>query len=325
MTATMLAAVLREPGGLTVEQVPVPEPGPGEVLVAVGAFGLNNAEILQCRGAMPAPPGDIPGLECAGTVARVGPGAERWCQGDRVAAVTRAGSYAEYVAVPAGACLEIPESLDQPAAAALPEAAATAWWNLMHRGRLHAGELVLVHGAAGGVGTVAVQLARAFGAHVIGTARGAAKAGLCIGLGCHEVIDYGGTDVFAALRQKAPDGVDIILDNQGAATVADNLAALAPFGRLVVVGVAGGTDAAVDLGVVMAKGAELSSSSLGRLGDEARAAICRELEAEVWPRVATGAVRPVLDRVYGFAELAAAHRRFADPDRVGKVVVQVSD
>lgn len=321
---TMTAAVLRDPGGpqpLRLERVPIPEPGPGEVLVAVEAFGLNNAEILQCRGAMPIPPGGIPGLECAGTVLATGPGTVGPRVGERVAALTRAGAYAEYVAVPAGACLDIPDDLAP--AAALPEAAATAWWNLVHRGRVCPGERVLIHGAAGGVGSTAIQLARSLGATVIATARGEAKTALCTDLGAHHVIDYGSTDVFEALHQLVPDGVDIILDNQGAATVAANIAALAPAGRLVIVGVATGSAAVLDLGALMARGVEISSSSLGRLSDEMRAALCREVETEVLPKVQAGTLRPVLDASFGLDDITAAHRRFGDPERVGKVIVTV--
>jgi putative PIG3 family NAD(P)H quinone oxidoreductase len=319
--STMAAAVLRDPGGrhpLRIERVPIPQPAPGEVLVAVDAFGLNNAEILQCRGVMPPPPGGVPGLECVGTVVAAGSG---WLAGDRVAALTRSGAYAQYVAVPSGACIEIPGDLELSAAAALPEAAATAWWNLVHRGRLQPGERVLIHGAAGGVGSMAVQIARGLGATVIGTARGAEKTALCEALGCDQVIDYGETDVFDAVRRLAPAGVDIILDNQGAATVAANIGVLAPLGRLVIVGVASGTGAAVDLGALMAGGVEISSSSLGRLCDEMRTAICREVAAEVLPKVLARSVRPVLDATFAFADLAAAHRRFSEPGRVGKVVV----
>jgi putative PIG3 family NAD(P)H quinone oxidoreductase len=318
---TMAAAVLRDPGGrhpLRIEQMPIPEPAAGEVLVAVDAFGLNNAEILQCRGVMPPPPGGVPGLECVGTVVAGGAG---WLAGDRVAALTRAGAYAQYVAVPSGACIGIPEDLEPNAAAALPEAAATAWWNLVHRGRLQPGERVLIHGAAGGVGSMAVQIAHALGATVIGTARGSKKSALCRELGCDEVVDYAQTDVFDAVRRLAPAGVDIILDNQGAATVAANIGVLAPLGRLVIVGVASGTGAAVDLAALMAGGVEISSSSLGRLCDESRTTICREVAAEVLSMVSVGSVRPVLDTTFAFGDLAAAHRRFAEPDRVGKVVV----
>lgn len=317
----MAAAVLRDPGGrhpLRVERVPIPRPAGGEVLVAVEAFALNNAEILQCRGMMPPPPGGVPGLECVGTVVADGAG---WRAGDRVAVLTRAGAYAEYVAAPSGTCIEIPEDLELSAAAALPEAAATAWWNLVHRGRLKPGERVLIHGAAGGVGSMAVQIARALGATVIGTARGPEKSALCRELGCDEVIDYAGTDVFGAVRRLAPAGVDIILDNQGAATVAANIGVLAPLGRLVVVGVASGTGAAVDLGALMAGNVEISSTSLGRLCDEMRAAICREVSAEVLPKVLAHTVRPVVDATFGFDDLASAQRRFSEPDRVGKIVV----
>lgn len=317
----MAAAVLRDPGGrhpLRIERTPIPQPAAGEVLVAVEAFGLNNAEILQCRGALPPPPGGVPGLECVGTVVADGAG---WLAGDRVVALTRAGAYAEFVTVPSGACIQISDDLEPGAAAALPEAAATAWWNLVHRGRLQPGERVLIHGAAGGVGSMAVQIARALGATVIGTARGPQKSALCRELGCDEVIDYAGTDVFDAVRRLVPAGVDIILDNQGAATVAANIGVLAPLGRLVIVGVASGTGAAVDLGALMAGGVEISSSSLGRLCDEMRTAICREVSAEVLPKVLAHSVRPVVDATFGFADLAAAHRRFSEPDRIGKVVV----
>ena len=168
---------------------------------------------------------------------------------------------------------------------------------------------------------MAVQIARALGATVIGTARGPQKSALCRELGCAEVIDYAEADVFDAARQLAPAGFDIILDNQGAATVAANIGALAPLGRLVIVGVASGTGAAVDLGAMMAGGVEISSSSLGRLCDEMRTAICREVAAEVLPKVLAHSVRPVLDATYAFGDLAAAHRRFSEPGRAGKVVV----
>lgn len=324
---TMPAAVLVDPGGaqpLRIQRVAVPEPGPTEVLIAVAAFGINNAEILQCRGVMPAPPGGIPGLECAGTVVAVGSAVSAPKVGDRVAALTRAGTYAEYVAVPAGACLVLPDGLDPVIAGAVPEAAATAWWNLVHRGRLRSGERVLIHGAAGGVGSLAVQLARARGAVVTGTARGAAKTALCTELGAHRVIDYAGTDVFEAARRCEPGGYDIILDNQGASTLDANIGLLAPQGRLVIVGVAGGSQAQIDLGSLMAAGAEVSSSSLGRLPDETRAALCAELAVEVLPALVAGRLRPVLDTTFGLERIADAHRRFTEPDRVGKVVVTVS-
>lgn len=320
----MRAALLRGadgPRSLSIAEIPVPQPGPEEVLVAVGAVGVNNAEVLQTRGIMPAPSGGVPGLECAGTVVCVGARVQTVKPGDRVAALTRAGSYAEYVAVPAGACVVVPDDLDLAVAGAFLEAAATAWWNLVHRGRIRRGERVLIHGAAGGVGSMAVQLARALGAEVIGTARGPVKSALCTELGCRRVIDYGSEDVFGVLREIAPGGVDLILDNQGAAAVGDNLAALAPLGRLVIVGVASGTDAVVDLAALMSGGTEISSSSLGRLSDDSRAAICRSVEAEVLPLLRAGTVTPVLDQTFDFDQIVSAHHRFAAPERSGKVVV----
>ncbi len=324
----MRAAVLDGTGGpetLRIERRPVPVPRAGEVLIRVAAFGLNNAEILQRRGAIPAPPGGVPGLECAGTVAVTGPEVTALHPGERVAALTRNGAYAEYVAVPEGACLRLPQGLDPVVAGALPEAAATAWWNLVHRARVSGGDRVLVHGAAGGVGSLVVQLARALGAEVIGTARGTAKTRLCLDLGCRHVLDYGAQDIFAELRRLAPDGVDVIIDNQGGPTLAANLAALAPLGRLVVVGTQGGTGAALDVGALMARGAEISSSSLGKLDDAHRVHLCREIEREVLPRIATGELRSVLDRRFPLEQISEAHRRFEDPGRVGKVAVVVAE
>ncbi|MEU6644692.1 NAD(P)H-quinone oxidoreductase [Saccharomonospora sp. NPDC046836] len=325
----MRAVVLRETGGpevLRIEEVAIPRPGPGEVLVRVAAFGLNNAEVLQRGGAVPAPPGGIPGLECAGTVAETGAGVgPHWKPGATVAALLRGGGYAEYVCVPAGACMRMPAGLDLATAGAVPEAAATAWWNLVQRGRLRAGEQLLVHGAAGGVGSLAVQMGRLLGAEVIATARGEEKTRLCAELGSSQVIDYGRDDVFAAVRSIAPDGVDVILDNQGGPALADNVAALAPLGRLVVVGTQAGTTAELDLGTLMAGGVEISSSSLGRLDDGLRGRLCQDVEREVLPRIAAGALRPVLDKRFPFDEISAAHQWFSDPGRIGKVVVTVTD
>ncbi|WP_193048606.1 zinc-binding dehydrogenase [Mycolicibacterium baixiangningiae] len=323
-TGTMRAAVLTRAGGpdvLTLDRVLTPIPAAGEVLVRVCAFGLNNAEVLQRRGAMPPPDSGIPGLECSGVVAATGPGVTGWKPGDRVAALARCGTYAEYVAVPGGACMRVPDGLDLAVAAAAPEAAATAWWNLVCRGRIRAGERVLIHGAAGGVGSLAVQLARRLGAYVVGTARGDQKTALCAGLGCHEVIDYGSVDVFDTVSEN----FDVILDNQGGPAIAANVSVLAPFGRLIIVGVQAGGPGRLDAAVLMARAAEVSSSSLGRLDDVVREQICREVEQQVLPRLADGAIRVVVDRRFAFEDIVGAHERFSAPDRVGKVLVTVTD
>ncbi|WP_051499259.1 zinc-binding dehydrogenase [Nocardia sp. BMG51109] len=327
-TATMDAVVLRGTGGpecLRLERVARPRIGPGEVLLRVAAFGINNAELMQRRGVVPAPTSGIPGLECAGTVVEVGPEVTTLAEGDVVAALTRSGSYAEYVAVHAGSCLRVPGGSSPAEASALPESAATAWWNLVRRGRIAQGDIVVVHGGAGGVGSVAVQLAAALGATVVATARGPAKSEVCARLGAHHVLDYGAMDVFAGLRSIAPGGVDVILDNQGGPALNSNLAALAPFGRLVVVGTQDGTAGSLDLADLMARAAEVSSSSLGKLTDEVRAALCRELEREVMSRVAANEIRPLLDSEFAFPDIVAAHERFVAPDRIGKVVVTVGN
>ncbi|MFD2399244.1 zinc-binding dehydrogenase [Prauserella oleivorans] len=299
----MRAARFHGQGGpdvVRIDEVPRPVPAPGEVLVRVSAFGLNNAEVLQRRGVVPAPAGGVPGLECVGRVVETRAGADGPAVGDRVGVLLRGGGYADYVAAPAGACLPVPDDVDEVKAAAVPEAAVTAWWNLVHRGRVRSGERVLVHGAAGGVGMLAAQLARELGAEVIGTARGAAKVGLCRQLKVPHVIDYGADDVAAAVLRQFPGGVDVILDNQGGPALERNVGMLAPLGRLVIVGTQAGPVGELDVGRLMGLGAEVSSSSLGKLDDARRVALCAEVGERVLPLVASGGIVPVVDSVFPF-------------------------
>nr|WP_083666293.1 zinc-binding dehydrogenase [Saccharomonospora sp. CUA-673] len=255
----MRAVVVDGSDTLRVTELPRPEPGPGEVLLRVRAFGVNNIDALQRRGIVPAPASGVPGLECVGDV--VGGAVDGLPVGTRVGALLRSGGYAEYVTVPVGACMPLPDGLGDAEAASLPESLATSWWNLVHRGRLRAGEHVLVRGVAGGIGVVAAQVARHRGATVVGTARGAAADRCASGLGLAGVVDHTADDLAARVRALCPDGIDVLLDNQGGPALETNVAMLAPLGRLVVVGTQAGGPGTVDVGALMRLGAEVSSSS----------------------------------------------------------------
>ncbi|GAA1233767.1 NAD(P)H-quinone oxidoreductase [Prauserella halophila] len=299
--------------------VPRPDPADGEVLVRVRAVGVNNVDVLQRSGVVPTPRGGVGGLECVGEVAEVGAGVDRFAPGDRVGALLRSGGYAEFVDVPEGACVPLPDSVDDVTAATLPEALATSWWNLVHRGRLTAGERLLVHGVSGGVGVLAAQLGRALGADVIGTAS-AAKVDRCRDVCGVDVTDHAG-DVAAAVRAGRPDGMDVVLDNQGGPALEANLGMLAPLGRLVVVGTQAGGPGTVDLGMMMRRGVEVSSSSLGMLETSVRTRLCAEVAREALPLVESGAVTPVVDTVLPIGDIAAAHQRFSGPGKLGKIVL----
>ncbi|APU22184.1 zinc-binding dehydrogenase [Actinoalloteichus sp. GBA129-24] len=327
----MRAVVATGAGGpevLEIRELPRPTPGPTDALIEVIGAGINRAEILQRSGVMPLTgPNAVPGLECAGVVRALGAEAAREGRlriGDRVGALTASGSYAEFVSVPSGACLRLPASLEDTVASALPEAAAAAWWNLIARGRLRAGESVLIHGAAGGVASLAVPLACSVGARVLATARGATRRAHCLRLGAQAAFDPDDPELAAQIRAAAPGGgVDVILDNVGGPTLRTNVELLASGGRLVVLGVQGGGIGELDLGALMARGAEVSSSSLGRLSSRQRADICARVEDEVIPLVASAEVRPVVAAEYPMTAVRAAHEHFERRDRVGKVVLRM--
>jgi putative PIG3 family NAD(P)H quinone oxidoreductase len=318
----MRAVVLDGFGGtevLRVADVPDPVPGPGEVLLDVAATAVNRADLLQRQGFYPPPPGasEILGLECSGTVAAVGPGAFGWSVGDEACALLAGGGYATRVVVPVGQCLPVPSGVDVVTAAALPEAACTVWSNVVGVGCLTAGETLLVHGGASGIGTFAIQVAKRLGARVVVTAR-AAKHEACRALGADETIDYE-TEDFAELVR-----ADLILDILGARYLARNVAALNADGRLVVIGLQGGTTGELDLGALMGKRAHVTATSLRYRPAEQKAAIVAEVHARVWPMIEAGDVRPVVDRVLALDDVAEAHRVVAASEHVGKVVLAVS-
>ena len=323
MTCVEIAA----PGGpevLRLGERPTPAPAPGEVLIAVAAAGVNHADLLQRRGRYPPPPGvsDVPGLEVAGTVAAVGAGVEGVRPGDAVCALLAGGGYAEYCAVPAGQVLPVPAGLDSLAAAALPEAVFTVWTNLFDRARLAAGERLLVHGGASGIGTTAIQLAVALGARVFATAGTAEKCAACERLGAERAIDYRAADFVAEIEALA-GGVDVILDMVGGDYLPRNLGLLATEGRLVQIAFLGGAQAELDLSTVMRKRLTITGSTLRARAVEDKAAIAAAVAARVWPLVEAGALAPVIDAVFPLAEAAVAHRRMETGEHIGKIVLRV--
>ncbi|GAA3568010.1 NAD(P)H-quinone oxidoreductase [Microlunatus spumicola] len=323
----MRAVVVSEPGGpdvLRVEDVPAPEAGPGEVLVDVVGAGVNRADLMQRQGHYPPPPGasEIIGLEVSGHVAALGDGVEGFTIGEPCVALLAGGGYAEQVAVPAGQVLPPPPGYDLVDAAGVLEVAATVWSNLAYA-HLTAGETFLVHGGAGGIGSFAIQHAKALGATVIATAGSAAKLEHCRELGADHAFSY--RDDWAAEVRGATDGrgVDVVLDNMGAKYLEAHVDLLAPDGRLVVIGFQGGRTGTIDLGALLAKRGSVAAISLrGRPLDQ-KADICRHVAAEVWPLLADGTIRPTPLTTYALDDVADAHRALESGDNVGKIVLRV--
>ena len=323
----MKAIEIAEPGPaevLVLAERPVPLPGPGEVLVRVAAAGVNRADIMQRQGSYPPPPGasDIAGLELSGTVAAVGADVTNPSAGDEVCALVAGGGYAEYCLVPAPQCLPVPPGVTLRDAAALPEAYCTVWTNVFERGRLAAGETLLVQGGSSGVGTAAIQLARALGARVLATAGSAAKCAACETLGAERAVNYREADFVAAVREATGGrGADVILDLVGGPYLQRNLDCLAVEGRLVLIAVMGGIKGEVNLASLMSRRQTLTGSTLRSRPVAAKAAICDALRARVWPRFAGGTLRPVIHATYPLAQAAAAHRVMESSVHVGKLLL----
>ncbi|MGW0043947.1 NAD(P)H-quinone oxidoreductase [Rhodococcus sp. NPDC003348] len=328
----MHAITVTSPGGpeaLQWAEVPDPAPGPGQVLLDVAATAVNRADVLQRRGLYPPPPGasDILGLECSGTVAAVGDGVRDWQVGDRVCALLAGGGYAEKVVVPAGQLLPVPDGLDLVAAASLPEVACTVWSNLVMIGGMHAGQLVLIHGGGGGIGTHAIQVAVALGATVAVTAGSEHKLAACRDLGATLTVNYREDDFVAAVRDTPQRGADLILDNMGAKYLDRNVDALAKDGQLCVIGMQGGAVGELNLGKLIAKRGRVFATGLrGRpeTGRSSKAEIVTEVTRKLWPLVADGTVRPVVHAELPITEAAAAHEMLDSADTVGKVVLTLA-
>ncbi len=310
-------------------ETPTPDPGPGEVLIEVTATAINRADLLQRRGFYPPPPGasEILGLECSGTIAALGAGVTGWSVGDRVCALLAGGGYAEYVAVPAVQVMPVPGEVDLVDAAGLPEVAATVWSNVFTAARLTAGETLLVHGGAGGIGTHAVQVAAARGARVAVTAGSDEKLATCAELGAEILVNYR-TEDFVEKVKAATDGrgADVVLDNMGAKYLARNLEVLGPDGRLAVIGFQGGATGELNLSAMLGKRLQLTTIGLrGRPvdGPGGKAEIIAAVVDQVWPLLASGRVRPVVHARLPIAEAGRGHALLDSGEVTGKVVLQV--
>jgi putative PIG3 family NAD(P)H quinone oxidoreductase len=321
------AVIAPEPGGpeaLVVADLPDPVPGSGEVVIDLAATAVNRADTLQRQGHYPPPPGasQVLGLECSGVVSAVGPDVERWSVGDRVCALLAGGGYAEKVPAPAGQVMPVPDGVDLVLAGALPEVACTVWSNVFMLAGLQPDETLLVHGGAGGIGSFAVQLGHALGARVVTTAGSAAKLELCRSLGADVAVDYHDQDFVEEVRAATDGrGADVILDNMGAAYLHRNLAALATEGRLVVIGMQGGTKAELDLGVLLAKRAAVMATSLRARPVAEKAAICASVVEHVWPLLADGTVRTLVHATLPLERAAEAHRLMESGEHSGKIVL----
>jgi len=323
----MRAVVITEPGEpevLNWQEVPDPVPAPGEVVIDVAASGVNRADLMQREGFYPPPPGapPYPGLECSGRVRAVGAAVTGWRPGDQVCALLAGGGYAEQVAVPAGQLLPVPDSVDTTTAAAFPETACTVYANVFQLAGLASGELLLVHGGSSGIGTMAIQLAKAFGARVACTAGSPQKLDRCRELGADVMINYRTEDFVAAVQDATGGaGADVILDIMGASYLARNLDALATDGRLVIIGRQGGSRAEIDLGVLQAKRASLYATTLRARPAHQKAAVVAAVREHVWPLISAGQVVAVIDRELPMSQAAQAHRAMAASEHIGKILL----
>ncbi|HSI39482.1 MAG TPA: NAD(P)H-quinone oxidoreductase [Xanthobacteraceae bacterium] len=330
LPATMTAIAIPTPGGpqaLVPQSRPVPRPRPGEVLVKVAAAGVNRPDVMQRKGLYPPPPGapDIPGLEIAGTVAAVGEGVTRWTPGDAVCALVSGGGYAEYCLAEQGSTLPVPAGLSLLQAAALPETFFTVWTNVFDLAGLKAGETFLVHGGTSGIGTTAIQLARAFGARVFATAGSLEKCTVCRELGAELAVDYKTGDFVAEVKQATGGrGANVILDMVGGSYIARNYEVAAPLGRIVQIAFMEGSKVQIDYMRLMLKRLSHMGSTLRSRPGAEKAAIAAALEAKVWPLLAAGTVRPVLDRSFPLREAAAAHARMESSAHIGKIVLDLA-
>jgi putative PIG3 family NAD(P)H quinone oxidoreductase len=323
----MRAIVVSEPGDPTVlswSHVPSPQPGPGEVIIDIAASAVNRADLLQRQGHYPPPPGatDILGLECSGTITALGAGVTSREIGEEVTALLAGGGYAEQVAVPVGQLMGAPAPVPLVDAASLPEVACTVWSNLVMTAHLQQGEWVLIHGGGSGIGTMAIQVARALGARIAVTAGSAEKLEACAALGADVLIDYRQEDFVEATAQAtAGRGVDVILDNMGASYLDRNLSALAFGGRLAVIGLQGGIKAEVNLGAMLRGNATVSARSLRARPPAEKAAICTEVERNIWPWISAGLITTVIGARLPMNEAGDAHRLLESGAVTGKILL----
>jgi len=325
----MKAIEISEPGGpraLQPTQRPVPEPGPGEILVRVKCAGVNRPDVLQRMGGYPPPKGasDIPGLEIAGTVEAAGQGASKFAQGDQVCALVPGGGYAEFATVHESNALPVPRGFTFAEAAAIPETYFTVWHNVFQRGGLKPGETLLVHGGTSGIGTTAIQLAKAFGASVITTAGSAEKCAACEKLGADRAINYREADFVEAVKEATGGkGADVILDMVGGDYINRNYEAAAVDGRIVQIAFLGGAKAEANFSLLMVKRLTHTGSTLRARSIEFKAGLAGELREKVWPLLAERKVQPVMDMFYPLHEAWRAHERMEAGSHIGKIVLDV--
>jgi len=324
----MKAIVITHPGSPEVLQIaekPVPAFSPDEVLVKVAAAGVNRPDVAQRKGHYPPPPGasPIPGLEIAGTIVETGANITRWKVGDKICALITGGGYAEYCNVPAGQCLPIPEKLSFTEAASLPETFFTVWSNVFDRGNLKGKESLLVHGGSSGIGVAAIQMAKAFGHTVYVTAGSDEKCKFCEDLGAAKAINYK-TEKFADVIQQFTNrkGVDVILDMIGGDYASNNIKSLADDGRLVMINMMMGKDVQVDLSPVMRKRLTITGSTLRSRDTAFKAAIAQNLEKKIWPLLAAGKIKPIINAVFPAEKAADAHRLMESSEHIGKIVLE---
>jgi NADPH2:quinone reductase len=326
LPASMMCVEIKKPGGpeaLVPATRPVPKPGAGEILLKVAAVGVNRPDLAQRAGTYPPPAGasDLPGLEAAGTVAALGDGVTDLKVGDAVCALTPGGSYAEYCTVPAPQCLPLPKGFDMLHAAALPENYFTVWHNLFERGQLKTGESVLIHGGASGIGTTAIQLAKAFGAKVFTTVRNAEKAAAVTKLGAQAVL-YKDND-WAAEVKKLSGGVDVVLDMVAGDYLPKNLQLLKQDGRCVVIALLGGAKAEINAAFVMVNRLTLTGSTLRPQSIANKGRMAQGLKEKVWPLLEAGTIRPIIFKTFPLRDAASAHAELERADHVGKVMMTV--
>jgi NADPH2:quinone reductase len=328
--ATMQAIEIARPGPPEVLKPvtrPVPQPGHDEVLIRVAAAGVNRPDVLQRKGGYPPPPGasDIPGLEIAGTIVRLGPGATRWKTGDQVCGLVTGGGYAEYASAPAAQCLPVPRGLSPVEAAGLPETFFTVWINVFDRARLAPGETLLVQGGSSGIGVTAIQMARALGHRVFVTAGSDEKCRACERLGAERGINYR-TEDFAGVvkRLTGGRGVDVILDMVAGDYVPRELECLADDGRLVLIAFLGGSKTTLEMNDILRRRLTLTGSTLRPRPVEVKAAVARSLEEKVWPLIESGAIRPVVYRTYPLEQASEAHALMESSAHIGKIILRTS-
>ena len=323
----MIAISITMPGGpdvLRPVEMPLPQPARREVLIRVAAAGVNRPDVMQREGKYPPPPGvsDIPGLEVSGTVAAVGTDARRWREGDEVCALVAGGGYAQYCVAPDVQCLPIPPAIDLISAAGMPETFFTVWTNVFERGRLRAGETFLVHGGTSGIGTTAIQMARAFSARVFATAGTDEKCAACEKLGAERAINYNSSDFVAALLPLTDgNGVDVILDMVGAPYFSRNVELLALEGRLVQIAVLRGAKAEMNLVRLLRQRLTITGSTLRSRSVDEKGAIAAAMEKAVWPFVDAGKIRPVIFATFPLTQAAEAHRLMESGSHIGKILL----